>query len=497
GEDVWQPGSGWQQVLSGNDYAIWTQAQPQVRTVVYIYKKTSPGQRLFMRGGHEPRLVKFEHFPYTEEPIIYNNTLNPTTTLIKTTDSALDWLNNSALDWTTHQWNEDWGPAKFYPKHGYGQDPENTWGAYWWKFDVMMPGAVGDWFEFKALMKEGHHEIWEDKIVQEDTPYVSKHHWGKKGMITRVRFNDNWVDFMPLNTATLKANFIIMPQDIYVGDTLSLDASTSSYETNETAEFRWDWQNDGHYDTEWSTEATIQYTVTKAGEHTIKLEIRDQQDQRATQTSTINVKSKDHLIVHYQNLNNWVTPMMHWGFNYFAEGVTDTPLTGHDNYGPYFQVNWDSKAESLYLSFYDGHLTWDGIDRQLKKPAAFPAEIWIQNQDAQVYTQNPAPTVQLTTPKHGAILKGQVSLTATAHDNQGIVKVEFFYDAVRIATATSEPYTVQWDTTTIPDGIHTLTSKAYDAAGNVTTSAAKMVTTHNATLSPAAEESSKILFPRS
>lgn len=78
-----------------------------------------------------------------------------------------------------------------------------------------------------------------------------------------------------------------------------------------------------------------------------------------------------------------------------------------------------------------------------------------------------------------------------------IIKVSFFYDAVRIATATSEPYTVQWDTTTIPDGIHTLTTKAYNAAGNVTTSAAKMITTHNATLSPAAEESSKALLPMS
>jgi len=100
---------------------------------------------------------------------------------------------------TCDAWPSDWGEKKTYAADGYGEDPENIWGLHWWKFDVQMQGQVGDWFEFKAFMRENGNEYWENDISQQGTPHSSINHWGRKGYITRVRFGENWVEFIPLN----------------------------------------------------------------------------------------------------------------------------------------------------------------------------------------------------------------------------------------------------------------------------------------------------------
>jgi ELWxxDGT repeat protein len=88
-----------------------------------------------------------------------------------------------------------------------------------------------------------------------------------------------------------------------------------------------------------------------------------------------------------------------------------------------------------------------------------------------VTIDNTAPTAALSAPAQGAQLRGTVQLGATASDNQGVAKVEFYSDATLLGTDTSAPYALSWDTASVTDGTHTLTAKAYDAAGNATASA--------------------------
>jgi len=92
-----------------------------------------------------------------------------------------------------------------------------------------------------------------------------------------------------------------------------------------------------------------------------------------------------------------------------------------------------------------------------------------------------APTASISAPANGAFLKGTITVSANASDNVGVTKVEFYKDAdaVPYATDTSSPYDASLDTTTLTDGAHTLTVKAFDAAGNVTTSATVSVTVDN------------------
>ncbi|MBA3724803.1 MAG: Ig-like domain-containing protein, partial [Candidatus Levybacteria bacterium] len=100
-----------------------------------------------------------------------------------------------------------------------------------------------------------------------------------------------------------------------------------------------------------------------------------------------------------------------------------------------------------------------------------------------VPTRGPSPTIT-PTPSLGDTIAPQVSVNvspttvavganatvnATASDNVGITRVEFYSNTILRATDTIAPYTQSVTFTTL--GTNTVVAKAYDAAGNVTTSA--------------------------
>ncbi len=69
-----------------------------------------------------------------------------------------------------------------------------------------------------------------------------------------------------------------------------------------------------------------------------------------------------------------------------------------------------------------------------------------------------------------------VTLTATASDNVGVTKVEFYDGASLVSTDTSTPYTYAWAITSANNGTHNWTAKAYDARNNVGTSSVLTLT---------------------
>jgi hypothetical protein len=91
------------------------------------------------------------------------------------------------------------------------------------------------------------------------------------------------------------------------------------------------------------------------------------------------------------------------------------------------------------------------------------------------------PTVSITAPLNGATVVGTVSINATASDNVGVTKVEFYVDGALKSTDTTSPYSYSWDSTAVANGSHSLTAKAYDAALNTKTSIAVSVTVNNPT----------------
>ncbi|WP_026852196.1 M4 family metallopeptidase [Geothrix fermentans] len=76
---------------------------------------------------------------------------------------------------------------------------------------------------------------------------------------------------------------------------------------------------------------------------------------------------------------------------------------------------------------------------------------------------------------------GTITFSATASDNVGVTKVEFYVDGALKGSDTTSPYSLSFDSTTLTNGTHTLTAKAYDAAGNVGTSTGVSFSVSNAT----------------
>jgi len=91
-----------------------------------------------------------------------------------------------------------------------------------------------------------------------------------------------------------------------------------------------------------------------------------------------------------------------------------------------------------------------------------------------------APSVSITSPADGATVSGTVTISISAADNVGVTGARFFAGTAQIGLATSAPFSIAWDTTTVAGGSVALTAQVTDAAGNISTSAGVTVTVNNA-----------------
>ena len=97
---------------------------------------------------------------------------------------------------------------------------------------------------------------------------------------------------------------------------------------------------------------------------------------------------------------------------------------------------------------------------------------------------NVAPTVGITAPSSGQSYStgSTVSITATAFDSDGTIqRVEFYVDGAKIGEDAASPYAQSWTST---QGNHSLTAKAVDNAGAVSTSASVDITVKTAPTLP-------------
>jgi chitodextrinase len=89
------------------------------------------------------------------------------------------------------------------------------------------------------------------------------------------------------------------------------------------------------------------------------------------------------------------------------------------------------------------------------------------------------PTTGITSPTTSATVSGTLTVSASASDDVGVIKVELYVDGSLQGNDTSLPYTFSLNTASLSNGTHSLTTKAYDAAGNIGTSSAVSITVNN------------------
>ncbi len=87
------------------------------------------------------------------------------------------------------------------------------------------------------------------------------------------------------------ASFSVTPGSGLLATSFTADASATYDNDYPEAQLqvRWDWENDGVYDTSFTTTKTASKTYSTAGAKTIKLQVRNPADQRDTWTQTIGV----------------------------------------------------------------------------------------------------------------------------------------------------------------------------------------------------------------
>jgi leucyl aminopeptidase len=113
-----------------------------------------------------------------------------------------------------------------------------------------------------------------------------------------------------------------------------------------------------------------------------------------------------------------------------------------------------------------------------KLGAAFVAEL-AKGTVPGIPSDTTPPTVAITAPSSGATVTGTTTISASASDNVGLSRVEFWVDGALKGSDTSSPYSYSWDTTAVANGSHTLVAKAVDTSGNVGTSTSVGVTVSN------------------
>jgi len=93
------------------------------------------------------------------------------------------------------------------------------------------------------------------------------------------------------------------------------------------------------------------------------------------------------------------------------------------------------------------------------------------------------PAVSLTSPAANDVVFGEVKFAATASDASGISKVDFYVDGVLKNSDNTSPYAYNWDSTTVSNGAHTVSARAYDKVGNINSDTAN-VTVKNGDIQP-------------
>jgi hypothetical protein len=144
--------------------------------------------------------------------------------------------------------------------------------------------------------------------------------------------------------------------------------------------------------------------------------------------------------------------------------------------------DWQT-APAWAVSVTDTALPGAGLTG-LARPSSYTGSIYFDKFSADSTDGDTTPpTVQITSPANNALLTGTVVVRANAADDVGVARVEFYVDGTLRAVDPNGPYQWAFDTSSASNGVHTLTVKAYDLAGNVG-QVSLTVSTQNATAVP-------------
>jgi hypothetical protein len=136
-------------------------------------------------------------------------------------------------------------------------------------------------------------------------------------------------------------------------------------------------------------------------------------------------------------------------------------------------------APTWALNLLDASISGGGVIGVGRLPS-YVGTVYLDNfYYVPVTIESQPPTVTIDAPTAGAAVSGVMPVQVTATDDTRVTSVEFYVDNVLRAVETSAPYSWNFDTTTIANGVHTLTVKAYDPAQNIGQASLTFTTQNN------------------
>lgn len=87
------------------------------------------------------------------------------------------------------------------------------------------------------------------------------------------------------------------------------------------------------------------------------------------------------------------------------------------------------------------------------------------------FVDRSAPSIAITWPTDGNRKGEWITTKVHVADNIGVTSVEAYVDEKLVATSANAPFDMKWKWSKLDKGAHTIVCRAYDAAGNCSTSA--------------------------
>jgi len=122
----------------------------------------------------------------------------------------------------------------------------------------------------------------------------------------KVIDNDGDTNISEVNVTVLNVDPIVDIGNYYTGPASSEIILIASFydPSTDDLEFRWDWENDGSYDTDWSQGFVVRHSWGNEGNYTVKIEVRDDDGGLGTDTANVNItKRKVPPVI--SNLGSW------------------------------------------------------------------------------------------------------------------------------------------------------------------------------------------------
>lgn len=151
----------------------------------------------------------------------------------------------------------------------------------------------------------------------------------------------------------------------------------------------------------------------------------------------------------------------------------DGVVVASDTAAPY-AFSWNSAS----VANGTATLTAAAYDAAGNSAVSAPVAVNVSNAVAPPSDTTP-PTVAIASPTGGATVSGNVAVSVSASDNVGVARVDLLVNGATVATSNVGPWQFTWSSSSVPNGSAILSAKAYDAAGNVTTSSAVSVDVSN------------------